>query len=57
MPESLTDLEQQRAAVLRQISDLEDFPPGRSPEPVAAAVIRAAIVIAMVIPVTGRIRD
>jgi hypothetical protein len=28
MPESLTDLEQQRAAVLRQISDLEDFRAG-----------------------------
>jgi hypothetical protein len=28
MPESLTDLEQQRAAVLRQISELEDFRAG-----------------------------
>ncbi len=28
MPESLTDLEQRRAAVLRQISDLEDFRAG-----------------------------
>ena len=28
MPESLADLEQQRAAVLRQISELEDFRPG-----------------------------
>ena len=28
MPESLADLELQRAAVLRQISELEDFPAG-----------------------------
>ena len=28
MPESLTDLEQQRAAVLRQIAELEDFRAG-----------------------------
>jgi uncharacterized protein DUF6788 len=28
MPESLADLEQQRAAALRQISELEDFRPG-----------------------------
>jgi hypothetical protein len=28
MPESLTDLEQQRAAVVRQISELEDFRAG-----------------------------
>ena len=28
MPASLADLEQQRAAVLRQISELEDFRPG-----------------------------
>jgi hypothetical protein len=28
MPESLAELEQQRAAVLRQISQLEDFRPG-----------------------------
>jgi hypothetical protein len=28
MPESLTDLEQQRAAILRQISELEDFRAG-----------------------------
>jgi hypothetical protein len=28
MPESFADLEQQRAAVLRQISELEDFRPG-----------------------------
>jgi hypothetical protein len=28
MPESLADLEQQRAALLREISELEDFRPG-----------------------------
>src|SRR5271165_4720832 len=28
MPDSLADLEQQRAAILRQISELEDFRPG-----------------------------
>jgi len=28
MPESLADLQQQRATVLRQISELEDFRPG-----------------------------
>ena len=28
MPESLVELEQQRAAVLREISELEDFRPG-----------------------------
>jgi hypothetical protein len=44
MPELLADLEQQRAAVLRRISELEVFALGRLPEPGAAAVIRVAIV-------------
>ena len=54
LPEPLADMEQQRAVVLRQISELEDFVPARLPGPMVDAVIRVAISTARTIRVIAR---